>query len=308
MTDKQDVYSRVTDKILADLSKGELTWRRPWQAVHAAGSISMPLRAKGERYKGINVLMLWATALERGYVAPIYMTFNQAHQFGGHVRKGEKGSLVVFAKTFTKTQRDENGEDIEKEIPFMRGYTVFNVEQIEGLPPRFYAVIKPQHRTPLELNIKCDAFIASTDADIRHGGNQAFYSLSEDFVRIPHLDHFIDEEKYYATTAHELCHWTRHPKRLNRDLGRKRWGDAGYAMEELVAEIGSAFLCAELGITPETREDHAAYIASWMQVLKKDNRAIFTAAAHAQRAVDFLNAFQAPPVWRDPAIKALAIG
>ena len=307
MGEKQDVYSRVTDKIIADLEKGNLTWRQPWQAVHAAGSINMPLRVKGERYRGINVLMLWATALERGYIAPIYMTFKQAQDLGGHVRKGEKGSLVVFAKTYTKTEQDEEGQDVEKEIPFMRGYTVFNVEQIDGLPGHFYEVIKPKHVKPLERDQKCETFIANTGADIRHGGNRAFYLITDDFVQLPDLQSFTETERYYASAAHELCHWTRHPKRLDRDLGRKRWGDAGYAMEELVAEIGSAFLCADLAITPETREDHSAYIASWLTVLKNDNRAIFTAASHAQKAADLLHSFQAAPVRPDPDSKTRAL-
>jgi len=304
MNDKQDVYTRVTNKILADLSKGELTWRQPWKAAHVAGSITKPLRVKGERYRGINVLMLWATALERGYIAPIYMTFNQAQQLGGHVRKGEHGSLVVFAKTMTKTEQDENGEDVEKAIPFMRGYTVFNVEQIDGLPGNFYEVIKPEHVTPLERDEKCERFFTNTGADIRHGGNRAFYRIDDDFIKLPELQNFVDTEKYYATAAHEMCHWTRHPKRLDRDLGRKRWGDEGYAMEELVAEIGAAFLCADLGITPETIEDHSAYVASWLQVLKEDKRAIFTAASHAQKAADHLHSYQPPaPARPDQAVE-----
>jgi antirestriction protein ArdC len=137
-----------------------------------------------------------------------------------------------------------------------------------------------------------ERFFRQTGADIRHGGNQASYSVTGDVVRMPPLECFRDSESYYATLLHELTHWTRHGSRLNREFGRKRWGDAGYATEELVAELGSAFLCADLSLTPEVREDHAAYIATWLDVLKHDNRAILTASAHAQRAVDFLAGLQ----------------
>jgi antirestriction protein ArdC len=173
----------------------------------------------------------------------------------------------------------------------MKGYTVFNAEQIEGLPAHFYATTQPLNNAIERLDA-VERFFASTKATIKHGGNRAFYSPSLDFVQMPELPTFRDAESYYATLAHEATHWTRHESRLDRDLGRKRFGDAGYAMEELVAEIGAAFLCADLGITPETRDDHAAYIASWLKVLKDDKRAIFTAASHAQKAADFLNGLQ----------------
>jgi antirestriction protein ArdC len=138
-----------------------------------------------------------------------------------------------------------------------------------------------------------DQFFAATGATIPHGGGQAFYSLDRDVVQMPDMPTFRDHENYYATLAHEMTHWTWNPSRLNRDLGRKRFGDAGYAMEDLVAEIGPAFRCADLGITPETREDHAAYIGSWLKVLREDKRAIFTAASHAERAAGHLHAYQA---------------
>ena len=137
-----------------------------------------------------------------------------------------------------------------------------------------------------------EGFFASTRASIQHGGSSGFYSPGRDIVQMPELPTFRDRESYYATLAHEMTHWTRHPKRLERDFGRKRWGDEGYAMEELVAELGSAFLSADLDLTPEVRADHASYIESWLKVLKDDKRAIFTAAAHAQRAADYLNSLQ----------------
>lgn len=289
---KADVYTRVTDKIVADLENGVRTWLKPWNAEHAAGRITRPLRFNGTPYNGINVLMLWASAVERGFAAPIWVTFKQAKELGGHVKKGEKGSLVVYANTITRTEVDaDTGEEEERDIPFMKGYTAFNVEQVEGLPAHYYAVAEPQ-LDPVERIEKAESFFAATRADIRHGGNQAYYAVSSDYVQMPPFEAFRDAESYYATLAHEVTHWTRHASRLERDFGRKRWGDEGYAAEELVAELGSAFLAADLELTPEPREDHAAYIGSWLKVLKNDKRAIFTAAAHAQRAVDFLHGLQ----------------
>lgn len=303
MGEREDVYTRVTDKILADLERGNLTWLQPWQAGHAAGPVSRPLRASGERYRGINVLMLWAASMEKGYVAPIWMTFKQASKLCAHVRKGEKGSLVVFADTFKKKVQDEAGEELEKEILFMKGYTVFNVEQIEGLPAHYYARAEPQHTTALERVESAERFFVATGAAIRHGGNRAFYRIDADYVQMPEMQTFRDVESYYAVLSHEVTHWTRHSSRLARDFGRKRWGDEGYATEELVAEIGAAFLCADLGITLEPREDHAAYIASWLKALKEDKKMIFVAASHAQKAVDLLHGLQPKPL--DPDHKAL---
>lgn len=289
---KADVYTRVTDKIVADLEKGIRTWFKPWNAEHAAGRITRPLRFNGAPYNGINVLMLWASAVERGFAAPIWMTFRQARELGGHVRKGEKGSLVVYANTISRTEIDaETGEEEERDIPFMKGYSCFNVEQIEGLPAHYYAVAEPQ-LDPVARIERAEGFFAATRADIRHGGNQAYYAIGTDYVQMPPFEAFKDAESFYTTLGHEICHWTRHPSRLDRDFGRKRWGDEGYAAEELVAELGSAFLAADLELTPEPREDHAAYIGSWLKVLQNDKRAIFTAAAHAQRAVDFLHGLQ----------------
>jgi antirestriction protein ArdC len=235
--------------------------------------------------------MLWAASMEKGYNCPLWLTYKQAAELGGQVRKGEKGSLVVYANTFTKTGTDDKGAEIETEIPFMKGYTVFNAEQIDGLPAHFSATVPPLNSDIKPLDT-VERFFASTKASIQHGGSSAFYSPSRDIVQMPELQTFRDRESYYAVLAHETTHWTRHESRLNRDIGRKRFGDAGYAMEELVAEIGAAFLCADLGITPETRDDHAAYIASWLKVLKDDKRAIFTAASHAQKAADFLHGLQ----------------
>jgi antirestriction protein ArdC len=296
MTDKtaprQDIYSRVTAQIIADLEKGVRPWTRPWNAEHAAGRITRPLRHNGQPYSGINILMLWTAALAQNFAAPIWMTFRQARELGGFVRKGEKGSPVVYASTVTRTEvDDETGEEAERDIPFMKAYTVFNVEQIDGLPPLYYAKAEPRFDPPARIQ-HAESFFAATRADIRHGGNRAYYAVAPDYVQMPPFEAFRDAESYYATLAHECCHLTRHPSRLDRDFGRQRWGDEGYAMEELVAELGAAFLCADLELALSPREDHSAYLASWLEVLKNDKRAIFTAAAHAQRAVDFLHGLQ----------------
>jgi len=291
-----DVYARVTDRIIAELEKGERPWMKPWNAEHAAGKITRPLRHNGLPYSGINILMLWGEAMEKGYNAPIWITFKQAKELGACVRKGEHGSLVVYANTITKTEHnEETDEDEERKIPFMKGYTVFNVEQIDGLPAHYYATAQAPTLDPMQRLDHAEAFFRNTGATINHGGNRAFYSMDKNFVQMPPFEFFKDAESYYATLAHEETHWTRHPSRLDRDFGRKRWGDEGYAMEELVAELGSAFLCADLGLTPEVREDHAAYIANWLTVLKGDKRAIFSAAAHAQRAAEFLHKLQPEP-------------
>ena len=289
---RTDIYTRITDQIVTELENGVRPWLKPWNAEHAAGRITRPLRHNGIPYQGINTVMLWSAAVAAGYAAPVWMTFKQAQELGAHVRKGEKGSLVVYANTITRTELDvDTGDEAEREISFMKGYTVFNVEQVEGLPAQFYAPAQPR-LDPVQRIDHAECFFAATGADIRHGGNRAYYSVTDDHVQMPPFETFKDAESYYATLAHECTHWTRHPSRLERDFGRKRWGDEGYAMEELVAELGSAFLSADLDLTPEPRDDHAAYIASWLKVLKDDKRAIFTAASHAQRAADFLNGLQ----------------
>jgi len=292
-TKANDIYQRVTDQIVAELEKGVRPWLKPWNAEHTAGRITRPLRANGIPYRGINVLMLWAAATERGYTVPLWLTYKQAQELGGQVRKGEKGSLVVYANKITRTAQDETtGEDLEREIPFMKGYTVFNAEQVDGLPERF-RLLPPPALDPVARIERAEAFFAATGAEIREGGDRAFYSVADDHVQMPPFVAFKEREAYYATLAHEVCHWTKHPKRLDRSFGRKRFGDEGYAMEELVAELGAAFVCADLALTPQPREEHAAYIGSWLKALKDDRRAIFGAAAHAQRAADYLTGLHA---------------
>ena len=286
-----DVYTRVTERIVADLENGVRPWFKPWKASNTEGRITRPLRHNGTPYQGINILLLWGEAMAKGYAANSWMTYKQAEEIGAQVRKGEHGSLVVYADRFVKTETGDNGESVEREIPFMKAYTVFNVEQIDGLPERYQAKPEPKGE-PLKLIEATERFFNATGATFRHGGNQAYYAPSPDVIQLPVPEAFKDAESYAATKAHELTHWTKHPSRLDRDFGRQRFGDEGYAREELVAELGSAFLCADLGITPEPREDHAAYIGNWLKVLKEDKRAIFQAAAHAQRAVDYLHKLQ----------------
>jgi antirestriction protein ArdC len=290
-SERQDIYTRITGQIVASLEKGVRPWMKPWSGENAAGRITRPLRHNGTPYSGINILMLWAASLEHGFGSPSWMTFNQAQELNAHVRKGEKGSLVVYANTFKRTEEDAQGNEVEREIPFLKGYAVFNVEQIEGLPEHFYAKPEPKFNA-VERITHAEAFFASTHADIRYRGGRAYYAQEADYIQMPPIESFTDAGSFYATLAHETTHWTKHPSRIERDFGRKAWGDEGYAREELVAELGAAFLCADLELTPEIRDDHASYIATWLQVLKNDNRAIFQAAAHAQRAVDFLHRLQ----------------
>jgi antirestriction protein ArdC len=293
-TKRADVYTRVTDRIVQELEAGVRPWLKPWNAEHAAGRITRPLRHNYQPYSGINILMLWAEAESKGYAAPIWMTFQQAKELGGFVKKGEHGSPVVYASKFKKNETGEDGCEVEREIPFLKEYTVFNVEQIAELPEHFYQ-LKQEPKAQLPRIEQADRFFSNTGADIRTGGNQAFYAITGDYVQMPRFECFRDAQSHAATLAHELTHWTRHPSRLARDFGRKRFGDEGYAVEELVAELGAAFLCADLAITPEVREDHASYIECWLKVLKDDKRAIFSAASHASKAVDFLHSLQPQP-------------
>lgn len=280
-----DLYARVTNRIVADLEQGVRPWLKPWTSGQSA-AVTRPLRHTGEPYRGINVLLLWGAAIDKGFTASTWMTFRQACILGAHVRKGEKGSLVVFADRVTKTETDERGEEVERDIGFLKAYTVFNVEQIDGLPAREAASVPAVPALPLIES--AEAFFAATGAVFRHGGARACYVPSADIIRLPDPEAFRDAESYAATKAHELIHWTGHERRLARSFG-KRFGDDAYAVEELVAELGSAFLCADLGITPEPRPDHAAYLAQWLDILKADKRAIFTAAAQAQKAAEFLH-------------------
>jgi antirestriction protein ArdC len=292
---RPDLYRRVTDKIIADLEQGVRTWMRPWSTERPAGASRRPLRHNGTPYRGINVITLWSAAALKGYGSPLWLTFKQAMELGGHVKKGEVGELVVYADRITRPATDSEGTEAPRVIPFLKGYTVFNAEQCGSLPAHVTTTAAHSPLTVSQRIAAADRFFAATGADIRHGGTRAFYAEAADYVQMPPFESFCDAESHAATLAHELIHWTKHTTRLGRDMGRVKWGDAGYAREELVAELGSAFLCADLGITPEIRDDHAAYLASWLTVLKNDTRLIVSAASHAQRAADYLQSLQQRP-------------
>ncbi len=288
-----DIYARITDRIVADLEKGVRPWMRPWSVANTAGRITRPLRHNGEAYSGMNVILLWSEAVARGFASPVWMTFKQAGELGGHVRKGESGSLVVYASRFTKTESDGRGGEVERDIPFLKTYTVFNTEQIDDLPDRFH--VRPQAVVDSVERIEhADRFFANTGAVIRHGGSAAFYSPSSDHIQMPPFESFRDAASYVAVLSHETGHWTADSRRVGRDLSRYAKDRTERAREECVAELGSCFLCADLGIAPELepRSDHASYLASWLSLLKSDKRAIFSAAAHAQRAVTYLHGLQ----------------
>lgn len=284
-----DPHDRITGRILAELEQGTRPWLKPWSGGDIAASRGVrPLRATGEPYRGINVLLLWLEAEAAGYVSPSWMTYRQAHALGAQVRKGEHGATVVYYGQSSTTTKDEaTGEDREQGFRFLKTYTVFNVAQIEGLADRFHAV--PEPLPEVERMEAAEAFFERIPATVNHGGDRAFYMPGADRIQLPPFAAFHDAHGYYATRGHETVHWTSHKSRLDRSFGRERWGDEGYAREELVAELGAAFLAADLGLCIEPRPDHASYIASWIKVLQNDKRAIVQAAAHAERAVAYLH-------------------
>lgn len=289
---QDDIYARVTAKILADLEQGNLSWRKPWNSEHFAGQVMRPLRWNDIPYTGINTLILWNAASDQGFTSPYWMTFKQATEMKANVRKGEKGTQIVYADKFTKEEEDAKGEVQFSQIPFLKCYTVFNASQIEGLSDAFYKIPEPvvhqQERDP-----KLERFFAQTKADI-YTGSKACYIQSTDRIQMPPFESFETAMRFYAVLAHEICHWTKTPARLNRDFGKKRYGDEGYSKEELVAELGACFLAADLGFEPQPETHHAAYIQSWLHVLNDDKRFIFQAASHAQKAAQYIHALQHP--------------
>ncbi len=288
-TTKQDPHSRITCRILSELEQRTRPWMKPWSGGDmAASGMTRPLRATGQPYRGINVILLWIEAQASGFVSPSWMTYRQAQALGAQVRKGERGASIVYYGDSSKTVQDEQtGEDKERGFRFLKTYTVFNVAQIEGLPERLHFVPEP---TPeLERIEAAEAFFDRIPATVNHGGDRAYYIPSADRIQLPPFAAFHDVHSYYTTRGHETVHWTCHKSRLDRSFGRERWGDAGYAREELVAELGAAFLAADLGLSLEPRPDHASYLASWIKVLQNDTGAILQAAAHAERAVAYLH-------------------
>ncbi|MGY2987690.1 ArdC family protein [Bradyrhizobium sp. USDA 4508] len=278
-----NLYQNVTARILAELETGTAPWVKPWSAT--PGKNIPHNAATGRPYSGANLVLLW---LSQGrFASPRFMTFKQAKDLGGNVRKGEHGFTVYFVKPMVGKAKDGDETAKGRTFTMLRAYTVFNVDQCENLPERIVspAPVKPRHNDERDATI--DEFIAATGADFRDdvGGDRAYYAPGPDFVALPSFASFNSAASYYATAFHELGHWTGNAKRLNREFG-KRFGDKAYAAEELVAELCSAFLCAEFDIDGELR--HAGYIENWIQLLKDDARAFFTAASAAQKAADYM--------------------
>jgi len=241
--------------------------------------------SSGHRYRGINILLLHLTALDRGYSISRWLTFKQAQAMGGHVRKGESGTPIVFFKPLEITDKAGAGEERNKVIPMLRSFTVFNVAQVDGLPVSISPEMPNHAWNP---HAAAETLLIDSGAQIQHGGNRACYRPVEDVIQLPPRTWFPSADAYYATALHELTHWTGASSRCNRPLGR-RHGIEAYAFEELVAEMGAAFTCAHCQLP--ARLEHASYIASWLQALRSDKRLILTAASKAQAASDYLLAF-----------------
>jgi antirestriction protein ArdC len=281
---------RVTAQIKAALERGVRPWIKPWD--DGGAGFVLPRRANGLAYRGVNVVALWVAANERGYRSPFWLTFKQALALDACVRKGERGSFVVFyAEKKSAAAEGTAEEDTEVGVRrILRGYTVFSADQIDGLPDNFYAPPAPE--APLDgREAELVALMERVPALVRHGGTRAFYDPRADFINLPERGAFRDLGTYLATRGHELGHWTRAPSRLDRDFGQKRFGDTGYALEELVAELCAAILGAVLVFPGEHVEDHAAYIASWLTVLDQSPSAFLSAAGKAQAAADYLLGF-----------------
>ena len=295
---------RVTAQIAALLERGVRPWVKPWRA-DGPDVLTLPLRACGQAYRGMNVIALWASALERGFRARHWFTYRQALALDACVRKGERGSYVVFyteigakadgepSGTPVARPRPTDGEDGGALRRILRGYTVFNAEQIDGLPEQFAVPLEPvAPMVPLTPegaeDARLSALFARLPATIRYGGDGAFYSLAADVIQMPPKVAFDDATLFYATLAHEASHWTRHPSRLDRDFGQTRFGDPAYALEELVAELSAAFIGATIGLPADHLEDHAAYIDGWLKALSANPSAFLTAASKAQAAADFV--------------------
>lgn len=277
---KHNIQKEITDRILAKLDAGVVPWRKPWKAY---GAGNMPRNAITNRpYSGVNVVLLWIEAAEKGYTSPLFLTYKQATEAGGNVRKGETSSHIIFVGKVIKKDEDTGKE---RAIPFLKGYNVFNIAQCDGLD--HLASTESKVINPGERDAIADAFMTSTGADIRHGESSAYYASKHDYINLPMFEAFTGPAEYYATAFHELTHWTGHEARLNRTFG-KRFGDATYSAEELVAELGSAFLCAEFGYDNSTLDNSAAYIDHWRKFLTDHEGAFVEAAAKASRATEFM--------------------
>jgi antirestriction protein ArdC len=285
---KRDTHHTITEKIVAAIEASVGSYRMPWHR-HGA-SVSRPVNAAtGKSYQGVNVVALWADASLKHFASGYWATYRQWGQLGAQVRKGAKGSPIVFFKAINPEEGEEAKENDSKSRLVARTSWVFNAEQIEGWTPP-----KPDKRNEVEVRAHVEAFLAATRADIRYGGDQAFYHVPGDYIAMPYPEQFVATETssatecFYSVNLHELIHWSGAGHRLARVL-RSRFGDDAYAMEELIAEFGAAFLCADLQISNEPRLDHACYVSSWLKVLSQDRTALFTAANKANAAVGYLH-------------------
>lgn len=292
---KTDIYKAITDRIIHLLDKVNLEdYEAPFANLAAQGIPYNPVT--GKHYQGINVPFLWFYQQENNFKSNHWASFKQWQTKGAKVRKGEKGSQVVFYKTLLKSGENEQGEEETSKIPMLRLYTVFNATQVDGY---VHEETPPPNETNLVNAVfAADEFCANTGADIRHTGSGAYYRMGEDYINMPEPIDFVatksssPTENYYSVLFHELTHWTGSPKRLDREMVSKRKNYGKYAFEELVAELGAAFLCAQTGISQAPRADHALYIKSWLKALRNDTKFIFTASAQASQAVEYLNALQ----------------
>jgi antirestriction protein ArdC len=288
--DRANLYDEITDKIIAELDAGRVPWVQPWGTAAAKASLAMPKNASTDRqYSGVNILILWGAVIERGFTGQSWLTFRQALSLGGHVRKGERGTTVVYADRFVpsdeKRRAAETGEEV-KAIPFLKRFTVFNTDQCEDLPEGIATAAPPPSLGMIEPTV--EALIKATGISFRIGGERAFYAPAADYVQVPPPQAYFEPINWHRTALHELGHATGHPSRLNRDQSGS-YGTKKYAFEELVAELSAAFGCASIGIVPTVR--HADYIGAWLDVLREDNRAVVRAASQASKAADFLLSF-----------------
>ena len=287
---RADVYQEITDQMIGMIEAGTRPWSKSWNGSTAP---NIPLRSTGVPYRGINVLTLWVAAMTKGYGSPHWLTFKQALALGGCVRKGEKGSTVVYANKIVVDdakgyQGGEQGEDGKRQVAFLKRYTVFNAEQIDGIEEKYPTPAPIITATnPDERDAELDVLFGRVPVTLKHHGSQPYYQPSGDHVVMPEFADFHTSDDYYSTLAHELTHATGHVDRLARPslISTKR---EDYAREELVAELGAAFISGAIGIKLHDREDHAAYLAIWLQTLRSDKRAIFAAATQAQAATDWL--------------------
>ena len=279
---RRDIAAAITAKILAELDKGVMPWRKPWDG--ARTGLALPRRSNGEAYRGVNVIMLWSAATAKGFRSPYWLTLKQANQFGGSIRKGERGELVVYYGRATKTRSNDKGEAIEDSFRFLKCYTAFNADQTDGLDARFFPQTIDQEVMPLSSH---EAWFAKLDIARITTNDMACYIPSKDMIGMPPLAAFDTVEDYAATLNHESVHATGATHRVGRDMS-KRFSPHARAAEELVAEIGASILGAHLSLPPQHIHDHAAYIGHWMKLLQDDKRAFLAAAAQAQTAVDWL--------------------